>query len=64
MKNGVEFLDQSDLSTARAWRVGEEIILEEVKVQDKAPQEPKGVDMHVRWLPDSQAFGIVSSSDR
>jgi len=68
---GFEFLDQFDLSGATArvvqvhpWSLPdrEEIRLEGVKVRDKATQQTKVLDVHLRWFESTQGFGIVASS--
>ena len=69
---GFAFLDQFDLSRATAHIVlvhprvppeHEEIRLEGVVVRDKATQQTKVVNVHLRWFQSAQALGIVSSSD-
>ena len=59
---GFEFVDRLDLSRANARIEGEEIVLSRVAVRDRDSQRIKIIDLHLRWLENVQALGIVSSS--
>jgi Tol biopolymer transport system component len=69
-----EFLDQFDLSAASArivqrhpWALAqeiEEILVEGVRVRDKASQQTKVVDLSLRWTQSSQALEIVASAEQ
>lgn len=61
--DGVEFLDQFDLSGATARIAGEDIIIEGVWVRDKSSQQTTLVDVGLRWFLSSQALGIVSFAE-
>jgi hypothetical protein len=70
---GFEFLDLFDLSAASArilhrhpWGIAgevEEIVVEGVRVRDKASQFSKVVDIRLQWSQSSQAFEVVASTD-
>jgi Bacterial Ig domain len=59
---GFEFLDEFDLSAAAVRIAGDEVVVEGVRVRDKASQQSKVSDVRLRWLVNSQALAIVSSS--
>jgi Tol biopolymer transport system component len=64
---GSEFLDQFDLSGATAqivhpWGGGDEIIVDGVRVRDKASQQSRVVSVRLHWFQSSQGFGIVAST--
>lgn len=53
---GFEFLDQFDLSAAEARISGRSLVLNAVKVRDKATQEMKEVFLRYNWEPSCQCF--------
>lgn len=57
---GVEFLDQFDLSDAVAWVDGQEIVIAGVIARDKATQQTQLVDVRFRWFQNAQALKLVS----
>jgi hypothetical protein len=67
-----EFLDQFDFSQATAqivqvhpWAQSDnaEIRLTGVQVRDKATQQTKVIDVHLRWSESAQGLGISAASD-
>lgn len=70
---GFEFLDLFDLSSASArivrrhpWGIAEEaeeLIVEGVRVRDKASQFTKVVTIRLQWSQSSQGFEVVASAD-
>jgi len=60
---GFEFLDQFDLSGATARIDGQNIVLSDVVVRDKASQQSKTIDVSLRWFESAQGLGIVAVSN-
>jgi hypothetical protein len=59
---GFVFVDHVDLSGATARISGEDIALSGVQVRDKASQQTKMTELHLRWFQHSQSLGLVASS--
>lgn len=58
-----EFLDQFDFSNATArMQDGTLIVVERVKIQDKASGQSKVVDVFLQWMQSIQALAIVASN--
>jgi len=57
-----EFLALFSLSQATVLIEGEELILEDVVVRDKATQQQKVIDARFRWFTNSQSFGMVQTT--
>jgi hypothetical protein len=61
---GFEFLNQFDLSTATAQvQDGTLIVIQGANVRDKVSEQTKMVDVVLQWRQDTQALGIVASSE-
>ena len=59
---GFEYLEDLDMSAATARIEGEEVVVEGVRVRDKASQQSKVGDLRLRWSLNAQALALVSSS--
>ena len=58
---GFEFLDRFDLSAARVRRDGQEIVLDGVRIRDKASGQTRRISVRYRWFQGAQALGAVAS---
>ena len=59
---GFMFVDQFDLSRTTARIEGEDIVLSGVVVRDKASQQSKVIEVHLRWVTHSQSLSIVAAN--
>jgi hypothetical protein len=59
---GFSFLDLFDLADASVHIAGEELVLEDVRVRDKASQLERTVSLRFRWDESAQAF-ILAAND-
>ena len=55
-----EFLDQFDLSAADVSLQGQILVLDKVKVRDKATQQVEEISAHYAWQASCQCFVIQS----
>lgn len=57
-----EFVDRVDLSAANVERQGQDIVLNGVRVRDKAGQQEKSSTVRLRWFQNTQMLGMVETA--
>ena len=55
-----EFLDRFDLLGATAYVEGNELVVEGVRVRDKATQQEKEIEARFRWAASSQSLMLAN----
>jgi hypothetical protein len=59
---GFDYLDLVDFAKANARIDGEDIVISDILVRDRASQQTKTVQLRLRWVVNSQSLGIVAAN--
>jgi hypothetical protein len=59
---GFEFLDLVDLSTASVTRQGQDVLVSDVRIRDKASQQAVRIAARLHWFRNLQGLGLVEAT--